>query len=161
MGHKYSVKKIIGHDYITLVALIAFVIAAAISLEVYFIGYMFSKRTFEIQFIPIVERLFYIYIFGSIALIGMICFMVRINIIKNYFNIGTEVKGVIVELSYWRDRGKIIYEYSIEGREYRRKLAIHITKVTSNLGKNDEIKVLVKPENHSKAIIKDIFMEKE
>jgi energy-coupling factor transporter transmembrane protein EcfT len=161
MGHKYSVKKIIGHDYITLVAFIAFVIVAAISLEIYFIGYMFSKRTFEIQFIPIAERLFYIYIFGSMTLIGMICFIVRINIIKNYFDVGIEVKGIIVELSYWRDRGKIIYEYSIEGQEYRRKLAMHITKVTSNLGKNDEIRVLVKPENHSKAIIKDIFTEKE
>ena len=30
-------------------------------------------------------------------------------------------------------------------------------KETSNLGKDDEVKILVRPENHSKSIIKDIF----
>jgi len=157
--NRYSVKKIISHDYITLMAFIAFVVMIAISLEVYFIGYMVSRRTFSIQLIPFEERLFYVYIFGGIALVGLICFIARMNIIKNYFGTGIEVKGKILELKYWRDRGTIIYAYSFEGQEYRKKLAIHITKETSNLGKGDELKILVKPENHSKAIIKDIFAD--
>jgi len=157
--NKYSVKKIISHDYVTLLAFIVFVVMIAISLEVYFIGYMVSRRTFSIQLIPFEERLFYVYILGGIALAGLICFIVRMNIIKNYFSTGIEVKGKILELKYWRDRGTIIYAYSFEGQEYRKQLGIHITKETSNLGKDDEVKILVKQENHSKSIIKDIFME--
>ena len=157
--NRCSTKKIISHDYISLMAFIVFVVMAAISLEVYFIGYMVSKRTFSIQLIPFEERLFYVYILGGIALIGLLRFTVRMNIIKNFFGTGIEVKGKILELRYWRDRGTIIYAYSIEGQEYRKKLVIHITKETSNLGKDDEIRILVKPENHSKAIIKDIFVD--
>jgi hypothetical protein len=157
--NRYSVKKIINHDYKTLLAFITFVVMIAIALEVYFIGYMVSRRTFSIQLIPFEERLLYVYIFGGIALVGLICFIARMNIIKNYFGAGIEVKGKILELRYWRDRGKIMYAYSIEGQEYRKQLTIHITKETSNLGKDDEVKILVRPENHSKSIIKDIFME--
>jgi hypothetical protein len=157
--NRYSLKKVISHDYITLLAFIAFVMMIAVSLEIYFFGYMVSKRTFSIELIPFEERLLYIYVCGSLALAGFICFIARVSTIKSYFGSGIEVKGKILELRYWRDRGTIIYTYSIEGQEYRKRLGIHVTKETSNLGKDDEVIILVKPENHSKSIIKDIFME--
>jgi hypothetical protein len=157
--HRYSLKKIISHDFIALAAFICVVIGMVFSLEVYFIGYMFSRRTFSFELLPFEERFLYVYVFCGIALIGFLCFIIRLNIIKSFFNFGIEVKGIILELSYWRDRGKILYRYNIEGQEYRKQAAIHITKTTSNLGKDDEVSVLVKPENHSKAIILDLFAE--
>jgi hypothetical protein len=157
--NRCSVKKIISHDYITLTAFIAFVVMIAISLEVYFMGYMVSRRTLSMHLIPFEERLLYVYIYGGIALVGLICFIARIHIIKNYFDTGIEVKGTILKVNYWRDRGTIMYAYSIEGQEYHKQLGIYnITKEKSNLGKDDEVKILVKPENHSKSIIKNIFI---
>jgi len=155
--NRYSVKKILSRDHITLTAFITFVVTIVISLEVYFIGYVITKHS--IQLVPFEERLFYVYIFGGIAFVSLVCFIARMYIIKSYFGTGIEVKGKILELRYWRDRGAIIFAYSFEGQEYRKQLAIHITKATSNLGKDDEVRILVKPENHSKAIIKDIFAD--
>ena len=158
--NRCSTRKIISHDPVAMTAFITFVVMSVISLEVYFVGYMVSRRTLSIHLIPFEKRLFFVYIYGGIALVGLICFIARMNIIKDYFITGIEVKGTILKLNRWFDRGTIIYAYSIEGREYRKQLGIYnITKKTSNLGKDDEIKILVKPENHSKAIIKDIFVD--
>jgi hypothetical protein len=154
----YSVKKIIGHDYITLLSLICFAITGALLVEMYFFGYFVSKRLLELVYVPMEDRFIYFCILGGFACIGLVGFMVRMNIIKNYFMSGVKIKGVITELTYWRDRGRITFKYTIEGQEYHRKIMIHTTKETSNLGKDDEITVLVKPENHSKAIIMDIFV---
>ena len=158
--NKYSVKKIISHDYITLCAFITLIVTAAISLEVYFFGYMISTSPLSIELLLFEERLLYVYVSGGLALLGLICFIVRMNIIKNLFSTGIEVKGKIVELKYWRDRGIVTYVYFIEGQEYCKHLRIHITKETSNLGKDDEVQILVRPENHSKSIIKDLFIER-
>jgi len=158
---KYSIKKIISHDYAALLSFICFVIMAALLVEIYFIGYSFSKRGFELVYIPAEDRFLLYCIYGSFCLIGLVGFILRMNVIKSYFRNGIEVKGTIIELMYWRDRGRITFKYSMEGSEHIGNLAIHTTKATANLGKNDEVRVLVKQENHRKAIIMDIFEDKQ
>ena len=158
---KYSIKKIISHDYATLLSFICFVIMAVFLAEIYFIGYSFSKRSFELVYIPAEERFLSYYIFGSFCLIELVGFILRMNIIKSYFRNGIVVKGTITELMYWRDRGRITFKYNMEGSEHIGNLTIHTTKATANLGKNDEVKVLVKQENHKKAIIMDIFEDNQ
>jgi len=160
MERKYSIKKIISHDYATMLSFICFVIMAVFMAEIYFVGYSFSKRGLEFVNVPVEERFSYCCILGGLCLIGLIGFVLRINIIKSYFRNGIEAKGTITELMYWRDRGRITFRYGMEGNEYVGNLPIHTTKATANLGKNDEVKVLVKPENHKKAIIMDIFEDK-
>jgi hypothetical protein len=157
LEQNYSVKKIISHDYITLVSLICFIITAGLLAEMYFFGYFVSKRLLELVYVPMEDRFIYYCIFGGFACIGLVCFILRMNSIKSYFITGINIKGIITELKYWRDRGTIMFKYTFEGKEYHRKIMIHITKKTSNLGKNDEVNILVKPVNHSKAIIMDIF----
>jgi hypothetical protein len=125
----------------------------------YFFGYFVSKRLLELVYVPVEDRFVYYGIFGGFACIGLVCFIARMNSIKNYFISGVNIKGIITELKYWRDRGTIRFKYTYEGQEYHRKIMIHTTSETSNLGKGDEVNVLVKPENHSKAIIMDIFRE--
>jgi len=156
---KYSIKNIISRDYTTLLFFICFIIMALFTAEIYFVGYFISGKRFDLVYIPVDERFLHYCIFGSLAIIGLIGFICRISVIKSYFVNGIEVKGVITDLMYWRDRGRIMFNYTIEGQEHRGKLAIHTTKATANLGKGYEIKVLVKPENHSKAIIMDVFEE--
>ena len=158
---KYSIKKIISHDYATLLSLICFIVMAVLMAEIYFVGYSFSRSSFELIYINAEERFSYYYIFGGLCLIGLIGFVLRISIIKSYFRNGIEAKGTIIELMYWRDRGRITFKYSMEGSEHIGNLAIHTTKATANLGRNDEVKVLVKQENHKKAIIMDIFEDKK
>jgi hypothetical protein len=78
---------------------------------------------------------------------------------KSYFNSGIEVKGVISELKHGsRNSCRIAFKYNIEWKEYRKTMSTSTTKMTSVLKKDDEITVLVRPEKHSKAIIKDIFV---
>jgi len=156
---KYSMKKIISHDYASLLSFICFIIMAVFAAEIYFVGYFISGKSFDLVYIPADERFIHYCIFGGLALIGLLVFICRTSVIKSYFTNGIEVKGVITDLMYWRDRGRIMFSYAIEGQERQGKLAIHITKATANLGKGNEIKVLVKPENHSKAIVMDIFEE--
>jgi hypothetical protein len=159
LEQKYSVKKIISHDYITLASLICFVITAVLLAEMYFLGYFVSKRLLELVYVPVEDRFVYYCIFGGFACVGLACFIFRMSIIKSYFISGTNIKGTITGLTYWRDRGRITFKYTFEGQEYHRKIMIHTTSETSNLGKDDEVNVLVKPANHSKAIIMDIFSE--
>ena len=156
MENSFSLKNVIKHDYISLLSFVCAIIMAVLLLQMYFIGFSFSRGS-GLVFVPVEERFLYYCIFGGIGLIGLLCFISRINIIKGYFNSGIKVKGIISELMYWRDRGKITFIYNIEGKEYQKTIAIHTTKMTASLGKNDEIIALVRTDNHSKAIIKDIF----
>jgi len=155
MEHKYSVKKIIIYDLFAFWAFIVLMIA--ILLEIRFGYILFLQITSEPQIIP-VENIKYCIFIGIAALIVMICFIERMNTIKSYFNTGTEVKGKIIGLRSDKLYIHITYDYSIKEQYYKRELSTLMTKTTSNLKNYSEIKVLVKPENYSKAIIKDIFM---
>ena len=157
-GNNFSLKNVIKHDYITNTSLACVIIMGVFLLEMYFIGYIFSKRD-GLILVPPENRLFYYWAFCGMGLIGLLCFVCRTNTIKSYFNSGIEVKGVITELGHGlRSSGRIIFKYNIEWKEYHKTVSIHTTKITSVLKKDDEITVLVRPEKHSKAIIKDIFV---
>jgi hypothetical protein len=82
----------------------------------------------------------------------------RYHVLKLYFNDGVDIKGVIVKIWFYKDRGRVNYTYQIEDKAYIKGLAIMKTKETSVLSEGMSINLLVKKDNHKKAIIKDLFI---
>ena len=83
---------------------------------------------------------------------------IRILSILSVFNNGLEVKAIVSEVGFNRDRGFIKYAYTHEGNTMIGKSAVMRTKATSSYQVGQEINVLVNRENPQKTLIKDLFV---
>ncbi len=97
--------------------------------------------------------------FGLIALvIGFIVIIIRVLIIKSYFDKGIEVNGKVTKIWIWRrDRGRIYFTFQYKDLEWDNSVVVHFNKMTKSFLPHKPIKVLINPEDPTKAIIKDIF----
>lgn len=82
----------------------------------------------------------------------------RINYYNSLFKNAEEIAGHITSIYFYRDRGKIIYEYIYKGEKYFAQNAIFKSENTRYYQKGDEIILLVDPKNPKKAIIRDIYI---
>jgi hypothetical protein len=82
----------------------------------------------------------------------------RIKSIYNHFSNGIEVNGKIVSINLWKDRGRIEYEYEIEGKKYETGNAVHRSKFVDSLSEGQEIKIIVSKKNHKKGLIKEMYI---
>lgn len=99
-----------------------------------------------------------IIIFCLLEVVFVGLFFWRKTVIDDYFEKGIEVQGKITKIFFTKDRGRVAYTYSVEGKDYQKGLAIMKTKVTNHLNEGEEVLVLVKSTDVSKAIIKDLFI---
>ena len=90
--------------------------------------------------------------------IGIIVIMIRVLIIKSYFDNGVEVNGKVTKIWVWRrDRGRIYFTFQYKDLECDNSAVVHFNKMTKAFLPHRPIKVLVKPNDPTRAIIKDIF----
>lgn len=153
----YSLKKILYNDYISFLAWLFPVILFGMSLFIEIFGFLPDLRRgrppLGVEAIP-----FFIQ-FGIIALaIGIAVIIIRVLIIKNYFDKGVEVNGKVTKIWVWRrDRGRIYFTFRYKDLECDNSAIVHFNKMTKTFLPNKPIKVLVKPEDPLKVIIKDLF----
>jgi hypothetical protein len=153
----YSLKKIFLNDYISFLAWLFPVIIFGMSLFIEIFGFFpdlkRGRAPLGVEAIP-----FFIQ-FGLIALvIGIIVLVIRVLTIKSYFDRGVEVNGKVTKVWVWRrDRGRIYFTFQYKDLKVDTNAVVHFNKMTKTFLPHRLIKVLVKPEDPTKAIIKDIF----
>ena len=157
MKQHYSILKQIKYDYSTTLGFIGFTV--------------FTIFLFVIMFIQ--ERVFTLVldvniIFGSLSLLSLILFLIRIKIGIYFVKYGLEMNAIITDFIYLRNARRVEYSYNINGMVYKRGNAI-----TSHLGLKftmemlseykigGNVKILVDPKNNKKAIIMKNFIKEQ
>lgn len=153
----YSIKKIFYNDYISFLAWLFPVVIFGMSIFIQIFG-LFpdlkrGRPPLGTEAIP-----FFIQ-FGLIALVlGIIILVIRVLTIKSYFDKGVEVNGKVTKIWVWRrDRGRIYFNFQYKDLEVDNSSIVHFNKMTKTFLPHKPIKVLVKPNDPLKAIIKDLF----
>lgn len=153
---KVSTIKIIKSDYLAMLSLIAPVITIVLFIDSKYFGFLhqfFSRGRSTEPGDPS--------FFLNMAIVTICIFIplliFRIKNIYNHFEKGIEVVGKIVYLNLWKDRGRVEYEYEIDGEKYRSGNALHRNKFVNSLEEGQEVIIIVSKNNHKKGFIKEIY----
>lgn len=142
---KLSIARVFFTDYITSLSAIALVITAG-----FFVYDRFIMPTALTQEMP--------FILAFIGVIGMAAIVWRIRLISSAFEYGWEVEGDIVEVSFFRDRGRVAYIYTIQGERYQSSNAVMQHRLTKALHRGQKVIIMVNKDNPKIAFIRDIYI---
>lgn len=137
---KISLFRSLKHDY----ALLGCILIVIVSLG--FIGYFFYVKDFVV--LPF---------FSVLPIVFLVLGFLRFNALKTYFSSGIDTKGLIVDVWFMKDRGRVTYSYEIGDQKFTRTNAIMKTKETKTLVKGETVDILVKHAAYKKAIIKHLY----
>lgn len=154
---KVSLIKIIKSDYIALASLIAPIVSIILYVDAKYFGvlqqYLRSGEMKE----PLGSLLFLGIFIASILIFVPVLYF-RIKNIQTHFQNGIEVKGQIVYVNLWKDRGRIEYIYEINGETYKAGTAVHRSKFVDSLTEGQVVDIIVSAKNPKKALIKDMYV---
>ena len=101
------------------------------------------------------------FLWGSIFCSG-ICLpalILRVFKIRRHFARGEIVEGVITNVVYVKDRGRLEYFYDYAGMRYHSGNAIHQNKKTRGFWRGQPVKLVVNKENPKNAFVKSIYVD--
>lgn len=107
-----------------------------------------------------VEEYGFINITTYVLLVFLFLMVLRFFFIASYFKDSTVVVGVIKDIWFHKDRGRITYAYQIDGVTYLKGSAIMKTKMTKQLGIGSTVPLIVKKSNPKKALIASLYEKK-
>lgn len=137
---KFSFYKSLKHDY----ALLGCIIFMFVTLG--FLLYSLYK-----------EEMLIVMIMGVLSFISFLLAFYRTSVINFIFTNGTIVNGLIADVWFHKDRGRVTYVYEYDGSVYSRGNAIMRTKETKNFYKGESIKVIVLGSNPKRAFIAHLY----
>ena len=136
--------RIIWTDYATFLATIFILLSVAALIYDRFIQSLsFSKE------LP--------YITAAICVVGIPVITWRLRLIVSAFEYGWEVEGDILDISFFRDRGRVSYIYTVQGVRYQSGNAIMRNRVTRALQPGQKVVIVVNRDNPKNAFIRDIY----
>lgn len=91
------------------------------------------------------------------AAVGLPLAYWRIHAIQRRFEEGEEVTGRIIDVAFFRDRGKVTYSYVYQNQNYAGSNAIMKNGRTEQLYPGKEVVILVNPFNPKQALIRDLY----
>lgn len=95
-----------------------------------------------------------------IFLVFLFLVLLRFYFISRYFTNSTLVQGVIKDIWFHKDRGRITYAYVVGTNGYIKGTAIMKTKETKNLAIGMKVELVVKNSNPKKAMIAFLYQKK-
>lgn len=146
MNRQASLFRIVAVDYGALISVIA---PVAIWGVVLFIAlFQGSDRVGDVS----------LYIAIGITVVSVASLLWRIQLIRGVVNDGLEVPAVISSLAYFRDRGRVEYVYTHQGKRYQSGNAIHRSPLTSRLRQGDSMILVVDRDRPERAFIRDLYV---
>jgi uncharacterized protein DUF3592 len=92
------------------------------------------------------------------TVIGVPVLVRRYQTIASVFEDGTEAKGTVTSLSFFRGRGRVQYSYTFQGEKQSSDNAINKNGRTRKLRVGQKVTVLVDRNNPKQAFIRDIYL---
>ncbi|HUE71078.1 MAG TPA: DUF3592 domain-containing protein [Pirellulaceae bacterium] len=155
--HQVSTRKIILNDYVAFLLTIGGPIALAISAFTAVFGFIPSIRNRGGQE---VDPQFIIGMCVVAVVLTLLLFFLlwrRIARIRNILATGPRTKAKVLGIGFFKDRGRIDFEYTHNGQQYATGTAVMKNQQTTSIAAGDEIEVALDPENPLKALIVHLY----
>lgn len=142
---KLSIERVFFTDYITSLSTIAILITVG-----FFLYDRFIKPSAFTEEMP--------FILALVSIAGIAAIVWRIRLIASAFEYGWEIEGDIVGVSFFRDRGRITYIYTIQGERYQSSNAVMQHRLTKALQRGQKVVIMANRDNPKIAFIRDIYI---
>lgn len=148
---------IIKNDALSCITIILPIVMWGIYIAVTFFGVSFvSKRTDTVVNNSEGNPFFLVApIILSILCLGVLFW--RINSIQKIFKSGERVIGRIIDVSFFKDRGRIEYSYSYKRQNFQSGTSIMKNSKTQSYQNGQEILLIIDSTNPNKALIQDLY----
>lgn len=103
-----------------------------------------------------VDDLLLITIFFTLAAILVLIW--RVRQIHFLYDHGLEVKGVIIEISYYKNRGKITYEFVLSGENFTGSSPVIKNKRTKMFDVGEQVVLYVDEDHPKRVYMRDLFV---
>ncbi|HSG43741.1 MAG TPA: hypothetical protein VLA72_11350 [Anaerolineales bacterium] len=94
----------------------------------------------------------------GVTIVGIPYLFWRFYIISSVFEDGLEVQGTIMNIGFFRGRGRVDYTYIHQGQKYISGNAINRSKHTKGLQGGQQVILLVDRNSPKRAFVKDIYL---
>ena len=94
---------------------------------------------------------------GGITVLCAAAFLLRVRVFLGVFSRGVEVRGEVVDIGFYKDRGSVAFSYEYGGKVYTTTRALHKSRAGQALEPGQAIVVVVDESNPKKALIRDLF----
>ena len=142
---------IVKNDYAALLGLATPLLLWGLCIATNVFGISFSRRSKDMP--P--ETYFYLAIIGTV--LGLTLLAWRVYSFQQTFANGENAVGRITSISFFKDRGRIEYSYSLNGQTFQSGNAIMKNKKTQSFRNGDEIELIVDRLNPQRAFIKALY----
>ncbi|MGE5597915.1 MAG: DUF3592 domain-containing protein [Bacteroidota bacterium] len=151
-----SLTRIISTDYPAMLAVLFPVVAWGIYAALRIFGRLPDRHGRMVSSAEAGPFFFYV---GLAALvIGVPLLVMRVRTLRGAFSRGIETEGLITNLYFHRDRGRVEYTYEYQGRTYKRRNAINRNNRTRKLVMGTKTVVVVDPDKPERAFIKALYL---
>jgi hypothetical protein len=93
-----------------------------------------------------------------VTVMGLAVLFWRVQAIRSVFNDGDEVPGVISSIGFLRDRGRVEYVYTYQGRKLLVGNAVQANRHTRALAQGQAVTVLVDRLNPKQAFVRELYL---
>ena len=94
----------------------------------------------------------------GMAAVGLALLAWRVSVFRSLFANGHRVAGRVASVFFFKDRGRIEYDYEYAGKALRSGNAVHKTKRTTSVEEGSVVTVLVDPNNPKRTILLDLYI---
>jgi hypothetical protein len=96
---------------------------------------------------------------AGITVAGMLALIWRYRLFSTIFEDGQQTQATISRVSFYRDRGRIDYEYTYMGQQYKSGNAVHKIRRVTDLKIGDQVTVMIDRNKPNRAFIKDLYLQ--
>jgi hypothetical protein len=158
MTRKVPIRRILKNDYFSMLMLVLIGVTWFLAIFANTLG--FIPKRHMVGTMPTAPSMNHALLVIAIA-ISMLCGWLTIRRwgdIKRVIQTGPEIKGRILRIRFYRDRGRVEYKYEYQGRTYKAGNGLCKNRETTQLQAGDEIVLILDPEKPSRAFIASLYL---
>lgn len=154
---KPSLKAIISNDQlIVLIGIILPVVMWGIYIAMNVFGFTFTSKRSGTE-IMADDSGWQIFLPIGFTILGLIVTTLRINHINNIFKNGIQIVGEIIEITFVKDRGSIIYSYNWNGNNFKGYNSVMKNSSTENFQNGQSISIILNSEKPNQSLPANLY----
>jgi len=146
MNREPSFKKMLTNDSMVLFSLVSPLALWAF----FFVVYFFEDPGIASTGVPST--------FAVLTVLAAAVLVWRVKRIGTIFEQGFEVQGTITRVWFYRGRGTIRYEYTLQGQAYKSGNTVNRTRQTREIAVGQPVTLIVDPDHPKRALIRDLYL---
>jgi len=156
--HQVSIRKIILNDYAAFLMTVGGPVMLALSAFTALFGFIPRLRRRGGRVVdPELAQIFCV-VAVILTVILLVQLARRIARTKAILVSGPRVKAKVLEIAFIKDRGRVEFEYTLDGRQYTTGTAIMKNKRTTAIHPGDELDAAIDRANPARAYLVDLYI---